>query len=174
MLLCGAKCKKMSEKEIKNCLGNWELSLDSKGRISIPAKMKEKFPANFKNFVLIRGFENDKCIYMYYPENFNEYVFNKFGFANVDVFNDKERSFKRKILSSVSEVEPDNTDRILLPKNLIEYADISKNVVISGAGEYFEIWEKAHFDKKQNEMTEGDLKEIQQTFSDRLNKKNDK
>ncbi len=158
--------------EIINCIGNWEVSLDSKGRISVPANLKKKFPANFKHFVLTRAIGNDKCIYMFYQDNFDEFVKN-IGFSKVNVFDNKEWDFKRTILSTASEVEPDSTDRILIPTDLRVYSNITKNVKIVGMTEFYEIWDQDQIIKKVQSTTEAELKETQQKFRDKFSKKND-
>lgn len=125
-------------------LGSFKYSIDSKGRVSIPAKLR-KFvdPKSNDAFVMTRG--TTKCIDIY-PMNFwEELVQNKLNQLNS--FEPKEAMFLRMFLQQAAEDKLDSQARLLIPKNLIEYAEISKEVLILGAIKKIEIWNPQNYEE---------------------------
>lgn len=125
-------------------LGSFKYSIDSKGRVSIPAKLR-KFvdPKSNDAFVMTRGTTN--CIDIY-PMNFwEELVQNKLNQLNS--FEPKEAMFLRMFLQQAAEDKLDSQARLLIPKNLIEYAEISKEVLILGAIKKIEIWNPQNYEE---------------------------
>ena len=124
-------------------LGSFKYSIDSKGRVSIPAKLR-KFvdPKSNDAFVMTRG--TTKCIDVY-PMNFwEELVQNKLNQLNS--FEPKEAMILRMFLQQAAEDKLDSQARLLIPKNLIEYAEINKEVLILGAIKKIEIWNPQHYE----------------------------
>lgn len=133
-------------------LGSFNYSIDSKGRISIPAKLR-KFvePKSNDSFVMTRG--TTKCIDIY-PMNFwEELVQNKLNQLNS--FEPEEAMFLRMFLQQAAEDKLDSQARLLIPKNLIEYAEIGKDVLILGAIKKIEIWNPENYEEylKGSELT---------------------
>lgn len=116
-------------------IGTFNHTFDSKGRVIIPAKLREELG---ETFYIGRGL--DTCINVYPISAWNELVakLNK-----LSSFGKRERQFRRKILSSYSESNFDKQGRILIPSVLREYCDLKDEVIIFGAGKYIEIWEKS-------------------------------
>ncbi len=113
-------------------LGEYQHSLDVKGRITIPAKFRELLG---DRFVVTKGLEN--CIFLY-PLTEWETMENKLRtlpFTRADV-----RYFARNFFSGASELEVDKQGRTVLPVNLREYAAIDKDLIIIGVGSRAEIW----------------------------------
>lgn len=114
-------------------LGTHQHGLDIKGRITIPAKYREKLG---DRFVASKGLE--KCISLYPLEDFQE-LSNKLRdlpqLSRADV-----RSFVRLFYANSSELEMDKQGRIVLPTNLREHAAVDKNIFIIGNGNHIEIW----------------------------------
>lgn len=113
-------------------LGEYQHSLDIKGRITVPAKFREELGARF---YATKGLDN--CIFLYPQEEWKsiECKISVLPFTRSDV-----RSFTRFFFSGASELEIDRQGRILLPPNLREYADIEKDLIIIGVGSRIEIW----------------------------------
>ena len=125
-------------------IGSFKYSIDSKGRISIPAKLR-KFvdPKSNDAFVMTRG--TTKCIDVY-PMNFwEELVQSKLNKLNS--FEPKEAMFLRMFLQQAAEDKLDSQSRLLIPKNLIDYAEVSKEVLIIGAIKKIEIWNPQNYDE---------------------------
>ncbi len=120
-------------------LGEYEVSLDLKGRFLMPAGFRKQFPDGTvsNRFVLNRGFET--CLTLY-PMFVWEEISGKI--ARLNDFNPKAREFKRLFLNGATIVELDAAGRINLPKPLMEYAGIVKEMVFSTQGNKVELWDK--------------------------------
>ena len=124
-------------------LGEYEVTLDTKGRFLLPAGLKKQLPEGENtHFVINRGFE--KCLSLY-PKQSWEPVFNRIRALNT--FDPEVRSFVRYFLNGAMEVEIDSAGRILLPPNLREYAGLQKDVVLTSGVDKIEIWSKEAYDK---------------------------
>jgi MraZ protein len=113
-------------------LGEYQHTLDSKGRIIVPSKFREELG---DSFIATKGLDN--CLFLY-PMNEWKIIEGKvksLPFTRADV-----RSFARFFFSGASELEIDKQGRILLPSNLRDYAMIEKDLYIIGVGSRVEIW----------------------------------
>ncbi|MBN8688483.1 MAG: division/cell wall cluster transcriptional repressor MraZ [Chitinophagales bacterium] len=118
-------------------LGEFEATLDAKGRFLLPAGFKRQLPEEETNrFVINRGFE--KCLALY-PMRTWEPLFEKI--AGLNEFDPKQREFRRAFLNGATFVEPDTAGRILLPPNLKAYAGLQKDIVLMATGDKLEIWD---------------------------------
>lgn len=120
-------------------LGEYQHSLDSKGRITIPAKFREQLG---EKFVVTKGLEN--CIFLYPLHEWQtiEEKLQSLPFTRADV-----RSFARFFFSGASEMEIDKQGRTVLPGSLREYAAIDKDVIVIGVGSRAEIWAVEKWEK---------------------------
>ncbi len=135
---------------MKTFMGMYDYSVDSKGRISVPLKMRKNINPEAKDtFVTTRGFE--KCIAVY-PLDEWENIEKKLG--NLNSFVGKDRLFQRSFLMWASPQELDSQSRISLPKSLLDYAGIKSEVKIIGVGERIEIWDPVLFDDYFNSQNE--------------------
>jgi MraZ protein len=118
-------------------LGEFEATLDAKGRFLLPAGFKKQLPEEeTKRFVMNRGFE--KCLALY-PMKTWEPLFAKI--TGLNEFDPKQREFRRAFLNGATYVEPDSAGRILLPPNLKVYAELQKDIVLMATGDKIEIWD---------------------------------
>ena len=118
-------------------LGEFEATLDAKGRFLLPAGFKKQLPEEESSkFVINRGF--DKCLALY-PLKTWEPLFAKI--TGLNEFDPKEREFRRAFLNGATYVEPDSAGRILLPPNLKVYAELQKDIVLMATGDKIEIWD---------------------------------
>ena len=124
-------------------IGSFKYSMDTKGRVSIPAKLR-KFvsPDANDSFVMTRG--TVKCIDVYPMDMWKELVESKLDKLNT--FEPKEALFLRMLLTEAGEDKLDSQSRLLIPKNLIEYAEIKREVFIIGAIKKIEIWNPANYE----------------------------
>src|SRR5688572_347330 len=110
-----------------NFLGEYEVTLDSKGRFSVPVGFRKQLPEGAEeSFVINRGFEN--CLSLFPIDSWNA-LSEKINRLND--FNPKVRDFKRLFLNGATKVDVDSAGRLLLPKPLQEYAHINKDIVFS-------------------------------------------
>ncbi|MFN3939575.1 MAG: division/cell wall cluster transcriptional repressor MraZ [Chitinophagales bacterium] len=124
-------------------LGEFECTMDPKGRVKVPAALlKQLNAADNRRFVLNRGFE--KCLILYPWSEWQE-ISARLGKLNM--FVQKNRDFVRYFMSGVSEITLDSNDRFLIAKSLQEYANISKDIVLSAFQGKIEVWDKAAYEK---------------------------
>ena len=130
--------------------GQESYSIDSKGRVSIPAKMRRAVTAESNDtFILTRG--NNKCIEVFPLEDWKKYE-ERLGKLNHN--DEKERYFLRMILSWCEEVGFDGQQRIMIPKKHLDFAGITNKVTIVGVMDRIEIWNPEEFEKYQNGFSE--------------------
>ena len=115
--------------------GEYACKMDAKGRLKLPSALLRQLGAEIPAFVLNRGFE--KCLTMY-PKNVWDQKTNELGKLNT--FKSKHRNFIRVFVRGATQVQPDTSDRILIPQSLRMHADISKHVMLIGLLDHVEIW----------------------------------
>ena len=134
--------------------GEYECKVDAKGRMVLPAKIKGRLPESSGNEIVVsRGFE--KCLVVYPMLEWKK-IFSKV--MGLNEFNEEYRSFQRNFFRGNTEIELDATGRLLLPKTLIRYADIEKEVIAVGIGNRVELWNPTVYEeyliKDQNEFSQ--------------------
>ena len=118
--------------------GEFEHSIDRKGRLILPAKIREVAKNQFvEKFFVTRGL--DKCLFMFSEEEWRSQE-NKF--KSMPFTKQQTRTFNRLLFSGAVEVSFDKQGRILLPQYLKDFADIKKDVMIVGVSNRIEIWAK--------------------------------
>lgn len=124
-------------------IGEYECRLDDKGRLMLPAGLKKQLPVKeIKRFVINRGFE--KHLNLYTGKEWDK-ITEEIGKLNLYV--QKNREFVRRFNNGATELEPDGSNRVLLPKSLAVYAGISKDVVLFAHTNRIEVWSKAEYDR---------------------------
>ena len=123
--------------------GSFNYTVDNKGRINIPAKMRKNLAPEANNsFVVTRGFEN--CIFVY-PND--EWAKREAELGKLQQTNKDDRLFTRLLLQYATDVELDGQYRIVLPKELMQYANIENEVFILGAFDRIEVWNPNEYKK---------------------------
>jgi MraZ protein len=139
-------------------IGEYNHSLDNKGRLAIPAKFRVILK---KGAVVTKGLDN--CLFLYSKEQFKEMAKK---FAALPLSQAKARAFARHMLAGAMDVEFDNQGRITLPEYLRSFSGLKKKVVVAGLYNHLEIWDqiswrkyKADSEKNSNSIAEalGDL-----------------
>ena len=119
-------------------IGEYEATIDSKGRFLLPAGIKKQLPeGQITVFVINRGFE--KCLSMYPMESWTPLYQ---SISSLNDFDPKVREFRRYFLNGAMQIEVDNAGRLLLPKSLMEHAGLEKDIVLVSAVNKMEIWDK--------------------------------
>ena len=127
-------------------IGTYRHSVDAKNRMRMPSKFKGELG---ENFVITKGTSNN--LFVFSAEQFSA-VYEKL--MALPLFDEEAQKPVRKFLSSAFDSEEDAQGRILLPKELIKHAEITKNVVFVGVGNRVEIWAEEIWDKMQEESDE--------------------
>jgi len=122
-------------------LGEFEATMDAKGRFLLPVGLKKQLPeSEMGSFVINRGFE--KCLTMY-PKSSWEPIFT--NISKLNDFDPKVRAFRRYFLNGAIEMELDTAGRLLVPKNLMDHAELTKDIVLVSAVNKIEIWDKEQY-----------------------------
>ncbi len=117
--------------------GQYTYSVDSKGRLSIPAKLRRQLsPEANDTFVMTQGTAN--CIDVYPMDQWQQF---EQKLIDLNPFNPQEAKFIRMILQHATEDNLDSQSRILIPPNLLQYAKIEKEVLVLGALKKIELWD---------------------------------
>ena len=107
-------------------IGEYEATLDNKGRFLLPAGVKKQLPeGEIPLFVINRGFE--KCLTVYPMQSWKpiyEII------SSLNDFDPKVREFRRYFLNGATQIEVDGAGRLLLPKSLMEHAGLEKDIVL--------------------------------------------
>ena len=131
-------------------IGSYECKLDSKGRIMMPVAIKKQLnPIISKGFVIKRAVFN-QCLELYPIDEWN-ILMEKVNSLNR--FNKKNNDFIRRFTAGVRTLKIDSSGRLLIPKNLISYVNIKKEIVISSAVNILEIWDRNNYEKAIDEAT---------------------
>lgn len=120
-------------------MSQYNHTVDTKGRIIVPSKFRD---TTGDAFVITKGL--DGCLFAYDYESWAGF---EEKLKDLPMNNQKTRQVVRFFLAGAAEVEIDKQGRTLIPQNLREYAGLTKDVVLIGAGTRFEIWDKARWEE---------------------------
>lgn len=116
--------------------GEFEHTLDRKGRLILPSKFREVSKANYvEKFYITRGLDN--CLFMFSED---EWKTQETKFKSLPFTKRQTRQFNRLYFSGTVELIPDKQGRVLIPKYLKTYAGIKNDVVLVGVSNRIEIW----------------------------------
>ena len=115
-------------------IGEYEHSLDAKGRLIMPAKLREDIG---EKFIITKGL--DGCLFGFSQAEWNNF---EEKLKTLPLTNKNARDFVRFFLSGATEYEIDKQGRFLIAGNLREYAQMEKEIAIIGVGTRIEIWNK--------------------------------
>ena len=141
-------------------LGEYQHTLDAKGRVSLPAKFRAETTGKL---VIAKGFEG--CLYVYPAEEYAAFIDR---LMSTDDFNARYRKVRRFVTSGAVETELDSAGRIMLPPVLREYASLTRDVQVTGNGDRVELWDAkawaayngettAHIEEDAEELSEAGL-----------------
>lgn len=123
--------------------GRYQHNIDAKGRIFVPAKLREKLGDTF-----IAAAVMDHCISLYSMEEWDKLLE---GLSETPMT--QARKLLRYLSANAADVQVDAQGRILLPKHLLAYASLEKEALVLGAGKRAEIWNPALYDEDVGDMT---------------------
>ena len=140
-------------------LGEFEATLDPKGRFLLPAGFKRQIPeGESTRFVINRGFE--RCLSLYTVGSWQP-LYDQISMLND--FDPKVREFRRYFLNGATIVEPDTAGRILIPQSLKEYAGLERDIVLASAVNKLEIWDAAQYKKFFESYSPDDFSSLAQS-----------
>lgn len=153
----------MEESGVELLTGEYRNTLDEKGRISFPTKLRNGlFSENEKNvLVLTQSFDN--CLWLYTKDEWQKLSSKIMDTASP--FNKQNRLVLRHFIGPAQEIELDKAGRLSIPQSLREYANLSKDCVIIGINKYMELWDADTYSRYLEE-NENSLKEAAEALSE--------
>lgn len=150
--------------------GQYEHSIDSKGRVAFPAKLRKALsPDAQERFTVVRG--QEQCLYLY-PEDEWKNVEDKL--SRINNFTRKGRLAKRNFLRYAEDVSLDKQNRIALPTDHSEYAALNGKAVFLGMGEYIEVWDPDVLQTVDDDLDDDAFEEIFEQVMSEEPEKHDK
>lgn len=134
-------------------IGEYQLSVDEKGRLSIPVKYRVSLS---RGAVVTRGL--DSSLFLYTGSEWEKLARK---LAALPLSRANTRAFSRLMLAGAMDVELDRQGRVILPDYLRDFAGIRKKVVVAGLYDRLEIWDEARWEKykKETEKDSGKIAE---------------
>jgi MraZ protein len=131
--------------------GTFEYALDAKHRLTIPSKFRG---ALANGVVLAPSHEVEvgapRTVAIWTPEAYD--VFTSSSLAGLNPFSPKARELKRFFFNASFDTELDAANRVMIPTPLLDYADLRKEVVVTGSGECLEVWDRARYSQNFAEV----------------------
>lgn len=132
-------------------IGEYEHSLDVKGRLIMPAKLRQDIG---EKFILTKGL--DGCLFAFSQTEWNNF---EEKLKSLPLSDKNARNFVRFFLSGATECEIDKQGRFLIPNNLRTAANLEKDAIIIGVGTRIEIWNKETWEKCDKEISADEIAE---------------
>ncbi|MBI4039579.1 division/cell wall cluster transcriptional repressor MraZ [Candidatus Daviesbacteria bacterium] len=126
-------------------LGQYQPNLDQKARIILPKKIRKAIDG--REIIVARGFE--QCIFGFEKKVWQDRTDKELLQPITDA---TSRNNRRYLFSGASLVELDQQGRFVIPRNLITFAHITKDVMVIGAGDHFEIWDSKTWENYQTRL----------------------
>ena len=146
-------------------IGTYECKVDAKGRLLLPAPLKKQLTAALQDGFVLKRSVFQPCLELYPMSEWN-LMMQKINKLNR--FVKKNNDFIRRFTAGVKVIEMDNLGRILIPKDLVSFASISKDLVLSSAVNIVEIWDKELYEKSISE-SEVDFADLAEQVMGNLN-----
>ncbi|MGI5855195.1 MAG: division/cell wall cluster transcriptional repressor MraZ [Candidatus Merdivicinus sp.] len=132
-------------------IGEYGYSIDIKGRLNFPAKLREDLG---DRFMIAKGL-GDHCLAVYSMAEWEEKT------AKIKTYpTAKAKELQRFLFPSAFEAEPDKQGRIVIPQNLREYAGLEKDVMVVGTGDRCEIWSKDEWERISGSISAESISEL--------------
>ena len=132
-------------------MGEYNHTIDAKGRLIVPAKFREILG---DNFIVTKGL--DGCLFVYPNDEWTRF---EEKLKSLPLTNKNARQFTRFFLAGAAACEVDKQGRILLPQVLREFASLEKDVVLVGVASRIEIWSRERWDESMKTY-DGDMDEV--------------
>ena len=129
---------------MNSLIGTYECKVDAKGRLMLPAALKKQMSPVLQNGFVLKRAVFQPCLELY-PIREWEVLMNKVNKLNR--FKKKNNDFIRRFTAGVKMIEVDSAGRLLIPKDLVAFANISKDIVVSSAINIIEIWDKSKYEQ---------------------------
>ena len=140
-------------------LGEYEHTLDDKNRLTLPAKFRREFE---DGCVVSRGL--DGCLHAWTPAGWANY--RETTLSTLNLLSREGRQLHRYFISGATETTPDRQGRVIIPPTLIGHAKLDKDVVVAGANDHLEIWDRDAWRRELSEV-EGSAEDVAERLAQR-------
>ena len=140
-------------------LGAYEHTIDDKNRLTLPAKFRQAFA---DGVVVTRGL--DGCLFAFRRPDWDRLIESRL--STLDPFSPEGRRVQRHFFSGAAETELDKQGRVMVPRELMQHAKLSREVVVAGVNDRLEIWDR---DTWRNELAkvEGSAEDAAERLADK-------
>ena len=125
-------------------IGTYECKVDAKGRLMFPSAFRVQLASEIKDGFVIKRSVFQKCLELY---PMSEWNIESTRINKLNRFRKKNVDFIRKFMAGVKTIELDKADRLLIPKDLINFSGIKKEIVLASVVNKIEIWNKEEYEK---------------------------
>lgn len=122
------------------------ITIDGKGRLALPARIREALSLQ-NNPSLVLTIDTDEACLLLYPSSEWQIIENKL--QSLPSFNTAARRIQRLLIGHATDIDVDNSGRVLLPQLLRDYAHLDKHAVMIGQGNKFEIWDETSWQQRR-------------------------
>jgi len=141
---------------LNTLIGTYECKVDAKGRLMLPVSFKKQLASVMANGFILKRAVFQPCLELY-PMNQWELLMQNINKLNR--FKKKNNDFIRRFTAGVKSLDLDSSGRLLISKDLVGFAGISKEIVVTSAVNIIEIWDKDKYEKAIND-TAGDFADL--------------
>ncbi len=134
--------------------GHYPYSLDAKNRLNVPPKFRAAFS---DGVVLLEALE--PCVWVYTPEGFESFTSQVLTGRNP--LSPEHRKLTRRFVGRSFDTELDSAGRVMLNQSLVDYAGIEKEVVVVGAVDHLEVWDREAWNADQDPLNEDVLRIVE-------------
>ncbi|MBT8266194.1 MAG: division/cell wall cluster transcriptional repressor MraZ [Bacteroidia bacterium] len=135
---------------MKSLIGTYECKADAKGRIMLPASLKKQLAAVTQSGFVLKRAVFQPCLELYPMQEWDVLMQNV---NKLNRFKKKNNDFIRRFTAGVKFIELDASGRLLVPKDLVGFAGIKKEIVVSSAINIIEIWDKEKYEQAIDDAT---------------------
>lgn len=135
---------------MNSLIGTYECKADAKGRVMLPSALKKQLAAVMQSGFVLKRAVFQPCLELYPLHEWESLMQNV---NKLNRFKKKNNDFIRRFTAGVKFIELDASGRILVPKDLVIFAGISKEIVVSSAVNIIEIWDKDKYERAIDDAT---------------------
>lgn len=119
--------------------GENKITLDPKGRLAVPTRYRESITSDAAGQLVVTIDHRDRCLLIYMQHDWDDI---QHKLTKLPALNPMARDLQRLMIGHATDIELDSHGRVLIPPNLREYAGLNRDVVLSGQGTRFELWDE--------------------------------
>lgn len=131
-------------------IGDYTCKIDAKGRVLLPSAFKKHLPSEYQDRFVIKKDIFEHCLVLY-PMNEWERQ-NKLIRSRINPYNKEHNAFLRNFYRGTAEISLDSNNRMLIPKRLLEFAEIGREVILAGQFGKIEIWSGENYERSGKQV----------------------